>query len=199
MKKKKKNNNSKVILCVFAWLFSAVLFTYIGYCMAGAIPAPTDVVEVPTYGNRILMVMLDPLGYPMNDYSPVGMISGFILSELLASFILIVNRLIVTNKEKIRIEDESIMDELSDNSLIEVEILQSNNVNEPEPVEEEEVLFGEKEFLVLMNMGFNHDQINEMMVLSSYIKGFDIQLLSRMFKTTMTPAEIRRRIELFYG
>jgi len=213
--RRKRRNLPLIILFIFGWFICTALFVFAGYCITGAIPVIN--IEM-SYFDRLLMVVSSPLDGYFNEYTPIGMIVGFILCEII--FFLIVcmmNRkpkekaadtddvndyLGVTEKnsdmEFIFLEKES--DKKSDKASTKDQKVEKVSTKETQPEEPEvDVVLQEQTFLELFSNGYSMQQITEMMELTKYIKNLDVSLLKRMFKPTMPPEDIRKHIESFYG
>jgi len=213
--RRKRRNLPLIILFIFGWFICTALFVFAGYCITGAIPVIN--IEM-SYFDRLLMVVSSPLDGYFNEYTPIGMIVGFILCEII--FFLIVcmmNRkpqekaadtddvneyLGVTEKnsdmEFIFLEKES--NKKSDKVSTRDQKVDKVSVKETQPEEPEvDVVLQEQTFLELFSNGYSMQQITEMMELTKYIKNLDVSLLKRMFKPTMPPEDIRKHIESFYG
>lgn len=76
----KKGNTNKIALIIF-WVIITFLSIFIGYLICGAIPK-TEGSELG-YGARFLEVLANPFRGYFNDYSLIGMIVGFIISEVI--------------------------------------------------------------------------------------------------------------------
>lgn len=213
--RRKRRNLPLIILLILGWLVCTSFFVFAGYCITGAIPVIN--IEM-SYIERLLMVVSSPLDGYFNEYTPIGMIVGFIVCEII--FFLIVCMLNRKPKEKAADSDD-INDYLgisetnsdmefifpdkepekkSDKASAKEQKVEKVSVKEEQPEEpEEDIVFQEQTFLELFSNGYSMQQITEMMELAKYIKNLDVSLLKRMFKPTMPPEEIRKHIESFYG
>lgn len=192
------------IMIIFGWQICTVFFVFAGYCITGAIPVTN--IEMG-YAGRLLMVLSTPFDAHFNEYTPIGMILGFIICELIFGVILF-----AVNNKRQTMDMESISeyinveppDEDSEKELILLDDKKNmskgdKTIKEADDTEDEIVVLQEKAFLELFNHGYSMQQINEMMELTKYIKELDVGLLTRMFKTSMASEEIRKHIEVFYG
>ena len=210
MKIKKQNIHLLIILFVM-WLASTILLLFIGYCITGAIPV---MIEKKSYFERILIVSSSPFNGYFNEYTPIGMILGFILGEVIYGIVIY----FIYKKKNEKSEDVNLINTyLGENELDpdldfifldnackngsvneikkEQEFIQDLYTEEPES----ELMIQEQFFLELFSNGYSMKQINEMMELTKYIKNLDVILLKKIFKPTMSPEDIRRHIESFYG
>ena len=197
-------NFPAIILFTLGWIIFTALMLFAGYCITGAIP---EIEGISGYVNRLLIVATHPSGDFLNEYSPIGIIAGFILSELIFGF-----SFCLSNRKRTECEiEKKIVDQVcvTDNKDPEPDALDDSDsvLNESirpvsandEDKDDEEVVLQEKVFLDLFSRGYSMQQINEMMELTKYIKEVDAGLLERMFRTNMSPEEIRQHIEIFYG
>ena len=213
--RRKKRNIPLIILFILGWLLCTALFVFAGYCITGAIPVIN--IEM-SYYERLLMVVSSPLDGYFNEFTPIGMIVGFILCEII--FFLIVCMMNRKPKEK-KSNNEDMNNYLGvpeKNSDMEFLFLDKGtemkadkvvfNDNKTEKATTKDTQFEETEidvvlqeqtFLELFSNGYSMQQITEMMELTKYIKNLDVSLLKRMFKPTMLPEDIRKHIESFYG
>ena len=80
----KKGNVNKAALIII-WVIITFISIYIGYLICGAIPKIEGAED--GYGARLLSVLSDPFKGYFNEYSLVGMIVGFIVSEIIFGFV----------------------------------------------------------------------------------------------------------------
>lgn len=213
--RRKRRNIPLIILFIFGWLICTALFVFAGYCITGAIPVIN--IEM-SYFERLLMVVSSPLDGYFNAYTPIGMIVGFILCEII--FFLIVCMMNRKPKEKAADTNEvndyfGISDKNPDMEFLfldketdkkadvvptkEQKVEKSSGKESQLEEPEIDVVLQEQTFLELFSNGYSMQQITEMMELTKYIKNLDVSLLKRMFKPTMAPEDIRKHIESFYG
>lgn len=213
--RRKRRNLPLIILLGLGWIVFTVLFVFVGYCITGAIPVIN--IEM-SYFDRFLMVITSPFDGYFNEYTPIGMIIGFILCEII--FVLII--CMMNRKPKQKPADAETIDSYfgklekdpdmefiafdtdsekkSESTSKKERKVEKTSVKEAEPDElEVDVLLQEQTFLELFSKGYSMQQITEMMELTKYIKNLDVPLLIKMFKPTMSPQDIRKHIESFYG
>ena len=213
--RRKRRNIPLIIILFLGWFVCTALFIFVGYCITGAIPVIN--IEM-SYLDRLLMVVSSPFDGYFHEYTPIGMIVGFILCEIV--FFLIVCLMNRQPKGKALVDEDmsSYFGEAEKDSDMEFISFEKepekqpenvpekvnkeeNKVGKEESTEEPEVdlVLQEQTFLELFSNGYSMQQITEMMELTKYIKNLDVPLLKRMFKTTMSPEDIRKHIESFYG
>lgn len=211
--RKKRKDIPFIILLVLGWFICTVLCMFVGYCITGAIPE-TNIEK--HYFERFLKVATSPFDGYFNEYTPVGMILGFIICEIVFGMI------IYLMNQKKKVLDVNLMDSYlgekendpdlefifldknleDDCENLSVKEVKMEKLFEEEAQQEEsevELMLQEETFLELFSNGYSMQQITEMMELTKYIKSLDVLLLKKMFKVTMSPEDIRRYIESFYG
>lgn len=220
--RKRRKNLPLIAGMTLGWLVCTMFFIFIGYCITGAIPI-TNVNA--NYFQRFLNVLSSPTDGYFNEYTPIGMIAGFIFCEIIFAFILFMMN--CRTKENVTeiIQEDTYLDlpdndedmeflfldqavgkeekqikEKGDEKGKAEKIAEKNSVKESKQEEmEEEVMMQEQAFLELFSSGYSMPQITEMMELTKYIKDIDVPLLKKMFKNNASPEEIRNQIESFYG
>lgn len=199
---RKRSKLPVIIAFATIWMICTAISMFLGYCIAGAIPETN--VDLG-YGGRFLLVLSTPLAGHFNEYSPISMISGFILCEVIFCFIFLVMYNRKHSEEAETLNEYLNLPKPKPDDEIEFFILDDDKkaVKEEKEAEyiedEEEVIIQEKVFLELFNKGYSMEQISEMMVLTKYIKELDVGMLSKMFRPNMSPGEIKKHIEVFYG
>lgn len=220
--RKRRKNLPLIAGMTLGWLVCTMFFIFIGYCITGAIPITNINLN---YFQRLLNVVSSPTDGYFNEYTPIGMIAGFILCEIIFAFILfMMNCRTKENGAEIMQEDpyldppdenedmeflfldravgkeEKQIKEKGDKQEKAEKITEKISAKESKAEEtEEEVMMQEQAFLELFSSGYSMPQITEMMEVTKYIKDIDVPLLKKMFKNNASPEEIRNQIESFYG
>ncbi len=83
----KRVGTNKIVIIMF-WVIISVLSVFIGYAVAGAIPQMQG--SDMGYGARLLEVLANPFRGYFNRYSLIGMIVGFIVSEIIFGFVSVI-------------------------------------------------------------------------------------------------------------
>lgn len=83
----KRVGTNKIAIIMF-WVIISVLSVFIGYAVAGAIPQMQG--SDMGYGARLLEVLANPFRGYFNRYSLIGMIVGFIVSEIIFGFVSVI-------------------------------------------------------------------------------------------------------------
>lgn len=201
----------KKFLFFIVWILSTVILIALSYWLVGAIPKTDDEVR---YFTRLLHVFQNPFAYYFNEYTPIGMIVTFIVTELLFGVTFVSK--IIAKPSQIPIEedtDKSVATDENEKSVIKFVEKQDVTVDEVKEKEkkgknaaekddkddENEIFLREDLFLKLFNFGYTMSQINAMMELTTYIPDIDVKQLAKMFKPSMNEDEIRGYIENFFG
>lgn len=214
---KRKSDFLKKIIFFVVWIFSTVISVALAYWLVGAIPK-TD--EELGYFTRLLHVLQNPFAFYFNEYTPIGMVLAFIVTELLFGFILILK--MIANPYTVPEEDgdpekwNTLKPEIKEGNgkgELQIEFVETQNTETSEVSEkdkkgknveekdddENEIFLREDMFLKLFNSGYTMSQINAMMELTTYIPNIDVQQMTKMFKPSMNENEIRGYIETFFG
>lgn len=204
---KRKGMFWKKFLFFLAWILSTVISIAAAYWLMGAIPET----EEPRYLARLLHVVQNPLENYFNNYTPIGIIASFIVTELLFGIIFFSK----ISEHAIPEEDEqdgfpAFKPEAPAES--EIEFLEQQDVVVVEKKEKEktavekvekddtgDVFLKDDIFLKLFNSGYTMPQINAMMELTTYIPEIDARQMTKMFSPSMDEDDIRGYIEAFFG
>lgn len=204
---KRKGMFWKKFLFFLAWILSTVISIAAAYWLMGAIPET----EEPRYLARLLHVVQNPLGNYFNNYTPVGIIASFIVTELLFGIIFfskISEHPMPEESEQDSfrtLEPEASAEleieflDLQDTVIAEKKEKEKNALEKDNGADDVDVFLKDDVFLKLFNSGYTMSQINAMMELTTYIPEIDVQQMTKMFSPVMEEDDIRSYIEAFYG
>lgn len=201
----------KKVLFFILWVFMSIFMMYIGYCITSGMSE--TLADVP-FTDSFAIAFLNPSMEYFNSYTPVGIIVCFIFTEFVFILILLAKMSSMHGRADEN-DDEVSMDEYIDDYVPEVEdtplfaeetegeagVYDTTDKKENIEAEEEdkETFLEQEAFLSLFNKGYSMPQIQAMMEVRAYNPNVDASLLVKMFKNTMSPDEMRRQIEVFYG
>lgn len=220
----RSNRVIKKILFFMVWIISTFILFVFTYWLMGAVP---EMEEGIGYFTRLANVLQDPFANYFNNYTPIGLILAFIMTELIFGIIFISK--MIMNPEPVQTEsnDEDIAEwstlkpvvsEEKEIEFVDLQQEEETDINKTlqelskidkrekgvidkgkKDDEESEVFLQEDMFLKLFNFGYTMPQINAMMELTTYISDIDVQQLTKMFSPSMDEDEIRGYIETFFG
>lgn len=188
--KKRKGMFWKRFLFCSAWVLSTVLSTALAYWLMGALPEMGGL----EYWARFLNVVQNPFEDYFNEYTSIGIVLSFIVTELLFGIIFL---------SKI---SASPMPEAAKEQEIKPSRRQGGKKERKKKAAEkcgkddkDDVFFKDDVFLKLFNAGYGMAQINAMMELTIHIPEIDAQQMTKMFSASMDEDEIHNYIEAFFG
>ena len=204
---KRKGIFWKKFLFFLMWILSTAISIALAYWLMGAIPEN----EEQRYFARLLHVVQNPLGNYFNNYTPVGIIASFIVTELLFGIIFfskISEHPMPEESEQDSfrtLEPEASAEleieflDLQDTVMAEKKEKEKNALEKDNGADDVDVFLKDDVFLKLFNSGYTMPQINAMMELTTYIPEIDVQQMTKMFSPVMEEDDIRSYIEAFYG
>lgn len=201
---KRKGMFWKKFLFFLLWLLSTVISMALAYWLMGAIPKT----EEPGYLARLLHVIQNPLGNYFNNYTPIGIIMSFIVTELLFGIIFFFKISMHLPEEdehdslhvlKSEVSVEPEIEFLEKQDTVTVEKKNVAEKDEKDDADDVDVFLKDDVFLKLFNSGYTMSQINAMMELNTYIPEIDVRQMIKMFSPSMDENIIRSYIEAFFG